>query len=198
MNEIPKITIICSNYNSSKWIQGYLDCINNQTINCFDIIFVDANSTDNSLKIINEFVFKEGIDKKVISCKERISLYKAWNIAIQESRTEYVMNLNTDDRIYKNAIETYTNYLNTNPEINLFYGPCDITYDEDHQYNTEQFNWPKYSHENLVTQCICGPFPLVRKTAIEKANYFDDSLFYSGDYEMWIRMSLQECKFKRI
>lgn len=198
MNNNSKITIICSNYNSSKWIEGYLECINNQSYENFDIIFVDAKSTDNSLESIKNFSFKKTINKKIICCSERISLYEAWNIAIKESCTDYVMNLNTDDRIYKNSIELYTNYLIQNPEIDLFYGPCDITYDEKHQYSNEQFNWPEYSHENLITQCICGPFPLVKKSAIEKAGYFDSSLLHSGDYEMWIRMSLLNCNFKRI
>ena len=50
-----KISILCSNYNSSKWIDGYLKSINNQLLDCFEIIFVDANSTDNSLKTIKSF-----------------------------------------------------------------------------------------------------------------------------------------------
>jgi len=198
MNEISKITIICSNYNSSKWAEGYLECVNNQTNTNFNIIFVDAKSTDNSLDIIKNYNFKNTINTKIISCTERIPLYEAWNVAIKESSTEYIMNLNTDDRIYAGTIELYTKYLNKNPEIDLFYGPCDITHDEKHQFSNERFNWPEYSHENLINQCICGPFPLVKKSAIEKAGYFDRSLFYSGDYEMWIRMSLLKCKFKRI
>ena len=47
-----KITIICSNYNSDVWIDDYLKCINNQIDKNFNIIFFDANSSDESLKKI--------------------------------------------------------------------------------------------------------------------------------------------------
>ena len=40
------ITILCSNYNSEKWINKYLNSINNQDLNNFEINFVDANSSD--------------------------------------------------------------------------------------------------------------------------------------------------------
>ena len=36
-----KISIICSNYNSSLWIDEYLQFVNYQTSNGFDMIFVD-------------------------------------------------------------------------------------------------------------------------------------------------------------
>ena len=40
------VTVICSNYNSNKWVDAYLQSINNQLLAEIDIIFIDANSTD--------------------------------------------------------------------------------------------------------------------------------------------------------
>ena len=64
-----KISIICSNYNSSLWIDEYLQFVNYQTSKGFDMIFVDACSTDDSLKRIKDFKFKPHINSKIIECK---------------------------------------------------------------------------------------------------------------------------------
>ena len=85
------ISIICSNYNSEKWIKGYLNSINNQDLSHFEIIILDANSTDDSLRLIKKFNFRENIDFTIIENNKRINLYEAWNIAIKKSRYNYVL-----------------------------------------------------------------------------------------------------------
>ena len=45
-----KLTVLCSNYNSDRWIDGYLESLNSQLLTEFTVIFVDANSNDHSLK----------------------------------------------------------------------------------------------------------------------------------------------------
>ena len=84
---------------------------NDQLLKEFEIIFVDANSTDNSLDLIESFKFRNGIEVKILPQKERVTIYDAWNIAIKESTCHYVMNWNTDDLLFPNALLTYQNYI---------------------------------------------------------------------------------------
>ena len=118
-----KISIVCSNYNSDLWIGEYLNYVNNQTSNGFDIIFVDACSTDNSLKEIKNFKFKQSINSKVIECNSRIGIYAAWNMGIKVSTTEYVMNYNTDDMLFDYALETYEKWILKDPDADIIFGP---------------------------------------------------------------------------
>ena len=55
----PSISIICSIYNASKWLARYLEAINDQFEQSFEVIFVDANSTDNSTELVKDFKFRE-------------------------------------------------------------------------------------------------------------------------------------------
>ena len=129
------ISIVCSNYNSDKWIDGYLDALNKQIHQEFTVIFVDANSTDNSLSTIKDFKFRDGITVKIIECEDRINIYEAWNLGIENADTEYVMNLNTDDRLYEYGLLTYNRYITMFPEADIFYGPCDIMDNAEHTSN---------------------------------------------------------------
>ena len=49
-----KVSVIMPVYNSEKYIRRCLNSILNQTFQDFEIILIDDNSKDNSLKIISE------------------------------------------------------------------------------------------------------------------------------------------------
>lgn len=192
------ISVICSVYNSSKWLDVYLNCANNQLEKEFEIIFIDANSSDNSVDIINNFNLRKGISKQIIKNSERITIYNAWNIGIKNASNPYIMNWNTDDLIYPSAIQTYSNYANKYPEIDLFYSPCCIINSQSYDSIVGLRNWPEHSHDLLLKFCYCGPFPLVKKTAVESVGYFNENYKSSGDYDMWLKLSKFGFKFKKI
>jgi glycosyltransferase involved in cell wall biosynthesis len=193
-----KISIICSNYNSDRWIKEYLNFLENQTDKNFEIIFIDAKSTDSSLNTIKNFASSTSIKTKIIECEEKIGIYAAWNLGIKNCTTEYIMNYNTDDMIYSHAISTYNNALKIHNTADIIYGPCGFVKTR----NISDFfyfaNWPEYSHEIMMQMCICGPFPLIKKKVFENFGYFNESFISSGDYEMWARLSKNECKFQKI
>ena len=193
-----RISVICSLYNASQWLDGYLEAVNNQFEQNFEIVFIDADSTDNSLQIINTFKFREGIEVKIITNEKRIGIYAAWNIGIKACKGKYIMNWNTDDLLYPSAGQIYSQYSQKKPEVDLFYGPCFTIGSQSFDHITGLRNWPKYSHEILSKICLCGPFPLIRKSSIEKCGFFEEKYLSSGDYEMWLNMSRKGFCFERI
>ena len=191
-----KISVICSNYNSSQWIDTYLDSLNNQFLHEFEVIFVDANSTDSSIDKILNFEFREGISTLILTLKERVGIYEAWNRAIKISRGDYIVNYNTDDHLFQSSLQTYTSYIERLPHVDLFYGPCCVTSEEGSVIGMR--NWPGYSHEILKELCICGPFPCVKKSVIEEAGYFNTKYKSSSDYDMWLKLSSLNKSFMRM
>jgi|TARA_R110001583_G_scaffold35054_3_gene117128 glycosyltransferase involved in cell wall biosynthesis len=192
------LTVLCSNYNSDRWIDNYLLSLNNQLLKEFTIIFVDANSTDHSLKTIKNYKFREGITKKIIENDKRITIYEAWNMAIEASKSEFVINFNTDDRLFPGALLTLYHYMVQNPNVDIAYGTSLIVGDEDHNNIRGIQNWPEHSHEILLQNCICGPFPIVKKSVLVNNGLFNPKYTISGDYEMWLRLSKRNYKFKKI
>jgi len=184
----PFVTLLCSTFNSAQWIDGYLDCVNDQLLENFNIVFVDAGSTDGSLQTIQGYKFREGINSKIL-CATDCGVYEAWNLALKESTTPYVMNFNTDDRLFNYALASAKHLAEKDPEADMIYFPCFLMSDDKHTaikaYNKRDIPFSRY---NLDTHCICGPFPLVKREALEELGGFDESLEISGDYDMWTRM----------
>lgn len=193
------ITLLCSNYNSAKWIDGYLESLNSQFLEKFAIVFVDANSNDDSLNTIKKFVFRDGIDVKIIECKDRVGIYDAWNMALDEATTDYVMNYNTDDRLYPAALLTMDGYAKAHPGVDLFYNQYFITNSEEHSSINSLFISPStHIHDTLLMGCYGGPFPLAKRSALIACGKFNQRYSISGDYDMWLRMSKYGKKFMRV
>ena len=183
------ITILCSAYNASNHLDQYLANVNQQTLPEFEIVFVDANSTDDTLTKIIEYKFRDGISKKVIGAPERIGIYEAWNIAINNSSHEYVMNYNCDDKLFPTALHTYLTYATLNPEVDVIYSDSFITNSTDYIPNS-WYSWADANvKENLLAGCCCGPYPLLKKSTIVQAGMFNAKFTISGDYEMWCRLN---------
>ena len=190
------ITVMCSNYNSEEWIEGYLDSLNMQFLRVFEVIFVDANSTDKSPEIIQNWIPREGISTKFISAGKRISVYEAWNTCIDLSTEEFIINVNTDDRLLPMGLVTMINYALAAPDASVYYGKSLVVQDKNHEEICGMHNWPKaHLHQLLVGGCCCGPFPMVRKEVYDKEGGFDESFEISGDFEMWCRLASRGHQF---
>ena len=183
------ITILCSVYNASEYLDQYLEYVNKQTLKNFEIFFVDANSTDNSVKKILSYHFREGISRNVLTANSRIGIYEAWNVAIQNSSHDYVMNFNCDDRLYPTALQTYATYASLNPDADVIYSDSFISNTSDHVPHS-WYNWADANvKENLLRGCCVGPYPLLKKSTIVEAGMFNPEFTISGDYEMWCRLN---------
>lgn len=192
------ITIICSNYNSKRWIDGYLENVNSIDYPNINIIFVDANSTDGSLETIKSFEFKEHVNAKIIECSNRVGIYDAWNIAVEEAETEYVMTLNTDDRLFSQSLKVYDYYAKQHPEMDVIYSPIFVVQDPDHKEITGRSEVMEHSHNNLLMACYCGPFPLLKRQSLIDVELFNPRFTISGDYDMWLRLSHKGYNLMRI
>lgn len=192
------ISIITSVYNSENFLPLFLDSVNNQLENKFEIIFIDAASSDESLNIIKSFYFRDGISVKILECENRIGLYEAWNIGIKKSSNNYIMNWNTDDLLYPSSLSIYSKYIEKYNDIDIFYGNHVTINRQNINSITEIRMWPDHCHETLLRFCYCGPFPLVKKSAIENCGYFNEKYKSSSDYDMWLKLSKNNYKFKKI
>ena len=191
------ITLICSNFNSAKWISGYLTSINNQLYPEFDVHFVDGGSTDGSWDVIKNYKFRSGIKTKY-SVRKGCSIYEAWNVGFGQAETEYCMNFNADDRLFPAALTVASEYIKNDSKTDVFYSPCFIVQDERHSAFMGMHDWVEFSKEELLKNCICGPFPVVKRQAAIDVGLFNPKFTISGDYEMWLRMEANGKKFKKI
>ena len=113
---IPKISIIIPIFNTEKYLKTCLNSVLNQTLKEIEIICINDGSTDNSLKIIEEYASK---DKRIkfISQKNNGVSY-ARNKGLEIATGEFIGFVDSDDYASKNFFEKlYNSALKTNSDI---------------------------------------------------------------------------------
>ena len=90
----PKFSIIIPSFNSSLTIKTLIASLKSQIFTNFEIILIDAYSSDNTVNQMLD-VFPD----LVLHKRPPLGIWDALNFAIIQSRGEYLLTLNTDDFI---------------------------------------------------------------------------------------------------
>ena len=104
-----KISIVVPVYNvKESYLTKCLESIIHQTMKEIEIILVDDGSSNDSLKICNKFAEK---DKRIIIIQQKNQgVSVARNNGIKISNSEYIMFVDSDDWLEKDACERLYKY----------------------------------------------------------------------------------------
>lgn len=103
-----KVSIIVPNYNSEEYISDCIDSLINQTYHNIEIIIVDDCSTDNSVKIVKEYI-KNKSNVCLIKLNNNKGVSNARNKGIEKASGKYIMFSDSDDWYEKDAVEKMVN-----------------------------------------------------------------------------------------
>jgi len=120
MNKL--VSIIVLTYNSEKYIEGCLESIFAQTYKNVEIVVIDNNSKDDSVKLLKEKLKNYKGNQRVIINKENSGYVGGNNAGIKESRGEYVVIVNPDVILKDNYIQEVVNEFEQNPQIGSVQG----------------------------------------------------------------------------
>ncbi|HEB9338999.1 TPA: glycosyltransferase family 2 protein [Campylobacter coli] len=104
-----KISIFTCCYNHEKYLERCINSILRQTYKNWELVCVDDKSTDNSLKILQDFAEK---DKRIrVIEKENNSGMAApnCNIALKYLDGEFILGVGPDDEISENCLQEFIN-----------------------------------------------------------------------------------------
>ena len=101
--KIPKISVISPIYNREKFISRFIGSIQSQNFKDIEIILIDDNSSDNSVKLIEKY---KGEDKRIILIKNKKNkgTFVARNLGVLMSKAKYVIIPDPDDILSKDII----------------------------------------------------------------------------------------------
>ncbi len=111
MNNI-LISLIVPVYNVEDYIEECIQSLINQTFQRFEVLFVDDCGTDNSIKIINDYINSQKIaNARIIQREKNGGLSAARNSGIEKARGDYLYFLDSDDYIDDYTIEAFANVI---------------------------------------------------------------------------------------
>ncbi|MGG5460994.1 glycosyltransferase [Clostridium sp. B9] len=139
------VSIVISNYNNEDYIEECLNSLINQSYKKIEIIIIDDFSTDNSVKIIENWIEKKGKalrkNKKLIFLKmpRNCGFAAAVTTGLYIASGEFIAMQDGDDISNKDRIEKQVKYLISNEEINAVGTDYSIFKDDGLRINTPTF-----------------------------------------------------------
>lgn len=114
------ISIIIPVYNGEKFIVSAIEQILKQNLASFEIIFVDNNSTDSSLQILQKKAQKDA--RINVFTEKKQGAGAARNTGVQQAKGDYIYFFDVDDFLVQGALELMRKTLEDNPEISSVFG----------------------------------------------------------------------------
>ncbi len=105
---MPKVSIVVPIYNAEKYLRQCLNSIVNQTLRDIEIICVNDGSTDNSLKIAQEYAEKD--NRVIVISKPNAGYGHSMNNGLDIATGEYFGIVDADDYILPDMYETLYEY----------------------------------------------------------------------------------------
>lgn len=188
----PLVSVITCCYNSAKFLQDTIHSVCEQKFQDFEYIFVDGGSTDGTLEIINRYV--EGDSEKFkLFHQTTKGLMRARNIGIQQAKGKYICFIDGDDIWSNEKLERQVSYYEQHPEYGLLFTNC-VNIDENGIVipGTGKKDTPDLTIGGLFKHCyISNPTVMVKKDIYNEIGYFDETLPYSEDWDMWLRIAIK-------
>jgi GT2 family glycosyltransferase len=131
-NDLPIVSVIIVNYNGEPFIQKLFESLSKQSFDTskFEIIFVDNNSKDRSLEIMNEIILKyPSLNIKVIKNKSNVGFCRGNNIGMLYAKGKYLALLNNDMYVDSSYLEKLVNALENDASIGIC-GSREILHDD--------------------------------------------------------------------
>lgn len=186
----PKVSVLMSVYNGSRYLRESIDSILNQTFSDLEFIIIDDCSTDDSRDIISEYAEK---DQRIvlITNPKNIGLTKSLNKGLKIAKGEYVARQDADDISLPNRLAKQVSLLDKQLEVALV--SCEIEYinSEGHTIGKDQeacvpelVAWYLLFYNRLAGHSQV----IFRHQLAMNLGGYSESYRYSQDYEFWCRI----------
>jgi len=191
----PPVTVVIPTHNRSGLLSQALNSVLAQegTGEYFDleVIVVDDGSSDDTASLVARYP-----SVRYVRLEPSRGASAARNVGIKASTGRYIAFLDDDDLWLPEKLKHQVPVLEAEPDVGVVFSQC-------HQRNREgnvrerilpdsQLAPSGQTFREFVTKGEYTIFhlvtALVRRTAFEKAGYFDEMLSICEDYDMWLRL----------
>lgn len=191
-----KFSIIIPAYNAENTIRSCIEDIRNYSYDLrkVELIIVNDGSVDSTQQIVEELMANEAIPNIKLINKVNGGVSTARNAGLKEASGEYILFLDSDDKLTSNSLSNLETFLNAHPVHLTVYNIEYRSNGKKHWRNeylkkSGVFNANEFCYGALTTVNFC-----IRNRG-SRNEYFDINLFMHEDEEFAARNALIEGRF---
>jgi glycosyltransferase involved in cell wall biosynthesis len=168
-----QISIIIPTYNRAHFLSYAIQSVINQTYQNWELLIIDDGSTDNTKKVVEEFIKKDSRIKYFY--KEHGGVGSSRNFGIKKASGDFVIFLDSDDMFLPNILEEEVKYTG---KYKMIIGGA----------------WIVSLENKRVINYVLGPTDccLFERSLFEKYGYYDEERNFSEDFGLRIKWAIIE------
>jgi glycosyltransferase involved in cell wall biosynthesis len=185
----PTVTVLLPVYNAAGFIAQTIESILAQTFTDFELLLINDGSSDESVKIIEQFTDPR---IRLVHNERNLGLIETLNRGAALARGKYIARMDADDVALPQRLEKQVNFLEQYSGIHVVAAFVDFintdgevtgSWSTDRAVNTEaaiQAMMPQ-------TNCIAHPAVMIRTETLRQFLY-SPAQKGAEDYDLWLRM----------
>jgi glycosyltransferase involved in cell wall biosynthesis len=182
--ELPRITIVTPSFNQAQFLERTIRSVLDQEYPRLEYLIMDGGSTDGSVEIIRRYAGRLTYWTSGPDGGQAAAINAGWRMA----HGEVLAWLNSDDFYLPGALSAVGHAFAEHPDAPLVYGQTRLVDADGLPLGTVGSAYrPQllmYSH-----QLIPQPSSFFRRSAIDAVGLLDESLHYSMDLDLLLRLS---------
>ncbi|MGM8061435.1 glycosyltransferase family 2 protein [Vogesella indigofera] len=196
---MPKVSIVVAAYNAAPFIADMILSVKNQIFEDWELVIVDDGSVDDTSAIVRKFAEE---DSRIFLLKQKnAGAVIARNVAFSESRGEYIVILDADDRILPEKLLLQVGLLDAQPRYGVVYGDTWFCDDRMNRVELESKKYPlNHVSGDVFEKIVLGNLfavhsAMVRRICIENVGLHDEEKEVIADWDFWVRVAERYCFF---
>jgi glycosyltransferase involved in cell wall biosynthesis len=183
-----KVSVVIPCYNQARFLGEAIQSVLRQGYSDLEIIVVDDGSRDGTEEVASGYA-KEDSRVRLVRQENR-GLAAARNRGLAEAEGEYIVFLDSDDRLVSEALEVGVRELEAHPGCAFVSGICrKITADGSIVPGWEQFRVRDDPYLELLRSCpVYVPAVMYRRSVFDAVGGFDTSYKAAEDYDLYYRI----------
>lgn len=198
---MPKVSVIMAVRDPGPYLREAISSVSSQTFTDFELIVVDDGSTEDVVSVVLDVL----PEATIISQPPRgISI--ARNVALLESKGEYIAILDGDDVWKPGKLAVQASLLDSDEEIGLCYtryekidcqgmvesiGPAESA---DSKPLVKDYRSPRSQARHVIAGLLdshlCTSSVMFRRNVLAVSSLFDPLLLFSEDRDLWLKIAL--------
>jgi glycosyltransferase involved in cell wall biosynthesis len=193
-------TVIVSTFRSETYLDRFIsNLLEQQSIERCEVIIILSDPSDTETSILRQRLGHLPYIR-LVEIGSHITIYQAWNTAIQESSAPYITNMNVDDLRHPQSLAIQI--------AEAYSSKADVVWQDFYLSIDPRADWESIKsfgrRSNLspptastLSRGINAPHnaPMWKRELHERVGYFDERLTSGADHDFWIRAAISGAKF---
>jgi glycosyltransferase involved in cell wall biosynthesis len=193
----PWLTVIMPIYRGEQWLEASLQSLVAQADEGIELLVIDSSPDTASAEIVSRFAGR--LNLRLFENSRLPSWQTKTNLGVELAAAEHICWLHHDDLWLPGRAAEVRRWIAGAPQAALHIAPSRIIDRDGRTLGTwrcpfgieGEISSTQFVERLLVQNFISAPAPVYRKQAWVACGGIDESLWYTGDWDIWLKLAAQ-------